>query len=347
MYHGTNRSVLAVLFAAGACTLAPAAPALAVDAASCTAGNESPHAGRQFTLSARTEPITGDYEYAWDLDGDGSFETPKGTESTLRTERATPGSYTFGVQVTDNELPADDPKRQAKGTCTVEVVNDRPVAYFEAHPVEESFPTAYEALRFTYRGSDGEDDLNQVPMTHAIDFDGDGQFEFTAKGTGEVFASFPAGFDRDVTHRLTDAAGASVDTRIRVKAVPNAFGIGAGAVLAPLGLGALPKVTATAPRTVKRKTLLKKGFVAKFHWGPSWGRVVAIPSVRHRGKTATGFPFQGDAGYAPGQQLTIKPLPPQLKPLIKRGAKKLQLRWAARGHDGNEQTGTLVLRIKR
>ena len=340
------RTAGAGLLAAAAMMSLPAAPALAVDSASCGAGGE-PHAGRQFTLSARTEPISGDFTYRWDLDGDGSFETDSGEEGSVRTEKTTEGTYAYGVAVTDAAVPAGDPKREARGTCNVTVVNDKPTPYFEVHPVAESFPTAYEATRFTYSGSDGEDDLNQKPMSHSIDFDGDGRFEYAAQGAGEVFASFPAGFDKDVTHRLTDAAGATVETKLRIKVTSDPFGFGAGAVLAPLATDSLPKVQASAPRTIKRKTLLKRGVVASFTWGAAWGSVRITPAVRHGGKEQTSFEFQGDAGYAPGQRIAIKPLPPQLKPLIRKGAKKLQLRWTARGKDGGEQKGTLVVRIKR
>ena len=331
-----------ITLAAGALALLPAAPAHAIDSATCTSSGE-PHAGRQFTLSARTEPISGSFTYRWDLDHDGSFETDTASEGTVKAEKTAAGTYTYGVLVTDTDVPAGDPKREARGTCDVTVVNDRPTPYFEVHPVAESFPTAFEATRFTYSGSDGEDDLNQVAMTHQIDFDGDGQFEYTAKGGGEVFASFPAGFDEDVTHRITDAAGASVDTRLRIKTTRDAFGIGGDKVLAPLSTGPLPEVTARAPRSIKRKTLLKKGFVATFEWGPTWGRVTAIPAV----KKVSAFSFDGDAGYAPGQQLAIRPIPPQLKAQIRRGAKKIELRWTAKGQEGPERTGKLVVRIKR
>ena len=340
MHH---RNTLIALALAGAAMALPAAPAHAIDSASCEAGGD-PHAGRQFSLIARTQPIVGDYSYAFDLDNNGSYETVTGSESTTKTEQARAGTYTYGVSVTDNEVPAGDPKREARGTCQVTVVNDPPVPNFEVHPVEESFPTAYEATRFTFSGHDNENDLNQVAMTHSIDFDGDGQFEFTAQGDGEVFASFPAGWDKDVTHRITDSAGASVDSKIHVKPPRNAFGIGGNTVIAPLSRGTLPKVTATAPKTVKRKTLIKKGFVAKFTWGAAWGRVTARPAI---GKESTSFSYEGDAGYAPGQQLTINRLPPSLVKKIRRGAKKIQLRWTAKGQEGAEQTGTLTVKIKR
>jgi hypothetical protein len=337
-----HRNTLIALALAGAGMSLAAAPAEAVDSVSCRAG-EQPHAGRQFTLVASTEPIVGDYRYRFDLDGDGSFETDTGTENRTRTEKTTPGTYTYGVVVTDQEAPADSAKREARATCEITVVNDLPTAYFEAHPVEEPFTTAYEATRFTFSGQDNEDGVEQRAMTHSIDFDGDGQFEFTARGDGEVFASFPAGWDKDVTHRLTDTAGGSVDTKIHVKGPRNAWGIGGDKVIAPLSTGPLTAVAAKAPKSIKRKTLLKKGVVATFTWGAAWGRVVLTPAV----KKVTAYSFEGDAGYAPGQQVVVKPLPPQLKGPIKKGAKKLLLRWTAKGHEGPEKTGTLVVKITR
>ena len=336
MKHGWITVTVAAL------TLLPATPAVAVDSASCRSSGEA-HAGRQFTLSSQTEPITGSYTYRWDLDHDGTFETDTGEESTVKVERATAGTYTFGVQVTDADFPPGDPKREARGTCDVTVVNDQPRPLFEAHPLGESFPTAYEALRFTYGGSDSENELNQRPMTHAIDFDGDGRFEYTVQGAGEVFASFPAGFDKDVTHRVTDDAGASVDTRLRIKTTPDAFGIGDGRVLAPLSTAPLGTVTAKAPKKIKRRTLLKRGVTATFSWGASWGRVRVQPAV----KKVAAFTFEPDTAYAPGQRVAVKPLPPQLKQLVRKGAKKLELRWTAAGKTGIEKKGTLVVRITR
>ena len=343
MHHvaGTYRSrLIALLIAGGALAMAPA-PALAVDSVNCAATGD-PHAGREFTVQARTAPIVGTYTYRWDLDNDGTFESDRGSDANLRTERAAAGTYTFGVLVTDGDAAAGDPKREARGKCDVTVINDLPLPNFGVHPVGASFPTAYEATRFTFVASDNENDLNQVAMTHSIDFDGDGQFEFRARGDGEVYASFPAGFDKDVTHRVTDSAGGSVDSTIRIKPPRNAFGIGGTAVIAPLSVGTLPPVTARAPKSVKRKTLLKHGVVATFDWGATWGRVKLVPAI----KKTTGFVYEGNAGYAPGQQLTVNRLPPALKSLIRRGAKKIELRWTARGQAGAEQQGKLVIRIK-
>jgi hypothetical protein len=338
-----KRRMVAGLVAAGAAMQAP--PALAIDSATCSGGS-APHAGRPFTLSAKTQPIVGSYRYAFDLDNDGVHETVTGIESSVRTERTTAGTFTYGVSVTDDDVPAGDPKREAHGTCDVTVVNDAPIGGIEAHPLAEPFPIAYEALRFTYTGTDTENDVNQVPMTHSIDFDGDGQFEFTSpRGDGEVFASFPAGFDKDVTHRVTDAAGASVDTKLHITARPNPFGFGGAAVLAPLGRGALGNVTPSAPRSVKRRTLLKRGVRATFSWGATWGHVRITPYLKHGRTKWTGQSFEGDTGYAPGQQLTIKPLDSDFRKLVKRGAKTLQLRWTAAGQEGPERKGTLVVRI--
>jgi len=320
-----------------------AQPAMAVESVTCQSGETEPHAGRQFTLSARPDPLIGDFTYKWDLDNDGSFETDTGTEGTVKTEKKTAGTYTFAVQVTDKEVPENDPKRQATGKCDVKIVNAKPFPYFEMHPVEANFATAYEAVRFTFSASDEEDDVNQVGSKHAIDFDGDGQFEFTATGNGEVYVSFPAGFDKDVTHRVTDAAGESVDTKLHVKTAMGPFGIGGTGLIVPVALGTLPKVAVKAPSSIKRKTLLKGGLSMTFSWGPTWGRADVYPTI----KKTTGFTYKAAAGYAPGQKLTLKPLPPSLKTLIKKGAKKIVLHWLAEGTDRKEQTGTITVKIKR
>lgn len=341
MHKGIH--VRVALATAVVAALSNAPLALAVESATCAAPGD-PHAGRQFTLSARTEPMLGDFTYRWDLDSNGSFETDTGTDGAVTTEKTAAGTYTFGVQVTDPSFSEGDPKRQATGRCDVTVVNDKPFPYFEMHPIADNFPTAYEAIRFTFSASDSEDDVNQVGEKHAIDFDGDGQFEFNAAGNGEVFTSFPAGFDKDITHRVTDAAGAFVDTKMRIKTAADPFGLGDSRVLANLSLAPLASVTAKAPKRVKRKTLLKKGVTASFSWGASWGRVLMTPSIK---RTNPAFTYQPETAYAPGHKLTTKPFPPQLKKLAKPGA-KLVLNWTARSYVSNvEKTGRLVVKITR
>jgi plastocyanin len=66
-----------------------------------------------FTATADTNPSGGALSYEWDLDGDGTYETPGGTSQTVAFPTA--GSYAVAVHVTD---PAGN---QATGTATVQV----------------------------------------------------------------------------------------------------------------------------------------------------------------------------------------------------------------------------------
>jgi hypothetical protein len=61
-------------------------------------------AGRSVTLDAAGSSDPGGGHIAhheWDTDGDGSFETDGGTTATLTRTLSTPGSFTFGLRVTD------------------------------------------------------------------------------------------------------------------------------------------------------------------------------------------------------------------------------------------------------
>lgn len=331
-----------ILVTAVALTAMPATPAMAIESGTCR-GSSDAHAGRKFWLGTDTSPITGNYTYAWDLDNDGTHELDTGTDGTLEQVREKAGTYTFGVRITDNDVAAGDPKRQASGKCDVTVANDLPTHRFEVH---ERSPAPYGVVRFTYDGWDLENELNERPLKHAIDFDGDGQFEFTAEGAGEVYASFPPGFDKDVTHRMTDDAGGTVDTRVRVKTADDPFGVGVGdgRVLGPLSDGPFAKVTASAPKSIRRRTLLTKGLVVTFGWGPALGSAEIEPVI---GKV-TGFTYGGERSYAPGQRLMVQRLSTALQKKIRRGAKKIQLRWVVKGLERSyARTGTLTVKITR
>lgn len=66
-----------------------------------------------FNASAATNPAGGSLNYAWDLDGNGSYETSGGSAETVTFPTA--GSYTVGVQVTDSV------GNQSTATATVQV----------------------------------------------------------------------------------------------------------------------------------------------------------------------------------------------------------------------------------
>jgi hypothetical protein len=87
------------------------------------------------------------------------------------------------------------------------------------------------------------------------------------------------------------------------------------------------------------------GVAATSSWGPTWGYAELVPVVRLGHAVETGFSYNGESGYAPGERLTTERLPPALKDLIRRGATRIALRWTARGKTGPERHGTLVVRI--
>src|SRR5262249_23539394 len=100
-------------------------------------------------LTADTVPFVGDYTYAWDLDNNGTYETPDSV-GTVTTHEDLPGTYTYGLLVTDTDLTAGDPKYQAHASCRVTVLNDPPQPSLEAQPFRHSGPVAHEAVMFLY-----------------------------------------------------------------------------------------------------------------------------------------------------------------------------------------------------
>ncbi|HEX5925556.1 MAG TPA: PKD domain-containing protein [Baekduia sp.] len=63
-----------------------------------------PQAGKSFTLNAFAGDSDGSVvSYAWDLDGNGSYETGTGTDPHITTKYDTAGQHLIGVRVTDDE----------------------------------------------------------------------------------------------------------------------------------------------------------------------------------------------------------------------------------------------------
>jgi hypothetical protein len=61
--------------------------------------------GQPVTLdaSSSTDPDGSVVKYEWDLDGNGTFETPGGSTPTISYTYPNPGAYDVGVRVTDND----------------------------------------------------------------------------------------------------------------------------------------------------------------------------------------------------------------------------------------------------
>jgi hypothetical protein len=73
-----------------------------------------------------SDPDGEDLSYAWDLDGDGTYETPGQTATFAAGTLDGPGTVTVGVQVTDER------GKTATDTATIGIVNVAPSGTFEA-----------------------------------------------------------------------------------------------------------------------------------------------------------------------------------------------------------------------
>lgn len=144
--------------------------------------------------------------YAWDLDGNGSFE---GSGATTTTSFATPGSRTVRLRVTD-AVGATDVE-----IVTITVLNRAPVARL----VVPSPSLTGQQIAFSAATSS---DPDGTITGYEWDLDGDGTFE-TNTGPGSTTArSFASAGDYVVGVRVTDDAGATAATTaaVPVRAAP-------------------------------------------------------------------------------------------------------------------------------
>ncbi|HEY3020485.1 MAG TPA: PKD domain-containing protein [Solirubrobacteraceae bacterium] len=189
-----TRAIVAVALAAVA-ALVVAAPARADDGAltnhAPTAGFSwlpaVPRTGDDVTLTATGSDPDGDpLAYRWDLDDDGTYETP-GRVVTTRFAR---GERTVRL------LAADLRGGEARATEVVTVANAAPVGTFSWGP---SSPKSGDDVTLGATATDPERD----PITYSWDLDGDGRFE---KSGQTVHAKFTRG-GRSVRMRASDPSG--------------------------------------------------------------------------------------------------------------------------------------------
>ena len=162
----------------------------------------------QFNGAGSSDPDGSVASYAWDLDGDGSFETSTGSTPTTSRAYATGGTVTVGLRVTDND-------GATAVTTRVVTVNGRPTARFTAtpNPAQVGQPVTFDAS--------GSSDPGGTIASYAWDLDNDGQFD-DASGvtTSRAFAEGTHTVGLLVTDNLgaTDTATLSVT----VNAAPTA-----------------------------------------------------------------------------------------------------------------------------
>jgi len=185
---------------------------------------DSPSTGQPVTVSSASTDADGDaLTCAWDLDGDGTFETP-GCSVTRTIPKA--GTFNLALRVSDGA--ATD-----TATRTVTIANRPPTAAISVAP---SAPLTGDEITLDGRGS-GDPDGSIV--AGAWDLDGDGDFDDAAGPVAT--ATFGTAGQHTVALRVVDDNGAT--------AVASAIiDVGQGAVAAAASSpppAAPPKIGAT------------------------------------------------------------------------------------------------------
>jgi plastocyanin len=154
--------------------------------------------GLDATASAATAGRT-IADYAWDLDGNGSFETDGGTTPTTTASFATPGTKTIGLQVTDSAADTSTTTR------TVTVTNALPTAAFT---ISNTSPAIGVTVDFDAGGSA---DSDGTIASFQWDLDGNGSFETNTGTTPTTSKAYASGGTISVKLRVTDDNGATTD----------------------------------------------------------------------------------------------------------------------------------------
>jgi len=136
--------------------------------------------------------------YAWDLNGDGIYETDTGTTPTLSHAFATRGSHLVGLRLTDDHGHV--------GTKTLSVsVGNPPVADFSANP---SRVDTGQTVTLDASASHSPDAGGSI-VKYEWDLDGNGTYERDTQGTPTVSTSYARAGTVNVGLRVTDDTGAT------------------------------------------------------------------------------------------------------------------------------------------
>lgn len=199
-----------------------------------------------FDASASTDPDGDVALYAWDLDGDGTFETGPSITPTVTYTYGGSGTVTVGVRVTDD--------LGAEAVLTREViVTAPPVAVLTVTP-----QPARPLQEVTFSGA-GSTDADGTVVRHEWDLDGDGTYEVDSGAGSTATTSFPAPVSGVARLRVTDDAGAQTVTSAPVEVV-NALPVAA--------LTATPNpVTAGTPVALDASgSVDPDGWVGRYEW---------------------------------------------------------------------------------
>jgi PKD repeat protein len=153
-----------------------------------------------FNAAASKDPDGSIAKYAWDLDGNGSYETDTGTTATTSRAYATPGQRTIGLRVTDNSGATATTSR------TITIQNVAPTASFTAtpNPVQTGNAVTYNAA--------GSSDADGAVVKYEWDLDGNGSYETDTGATANASGSYPTIGARTIGMRVTDDLGGTATT---------------------------------------------------------------------------------------------------------------------------------------
>jgi len=133
-------------------------------------------------------------EFAWDFEGDGTYDFISNATGVTTHLYSTPGIYNARLRVKDND--------NNTGTDTVRIEvkpAGSPTAIASANPT-----TGFATLKVDFTGS-GVDDGTIVK--YEWDFDGDGTYDWTSTATGNTFYNYTAPGVYNATLRVTDNDG--------------------------------------------------------------------------------------------------------------------------------------------
>lgn len=168
-------------------------------------------AKRDITLTAGASraaaghaPLT----FAFDLDGDGTFERAGGTEPSVTFSPARPGPLTVSVKATDIYGSS------ATASLTFDVKEEpakAPTAMIQG-PAELTLTGV--AARATYDATGSQGNNLDPAVTFRWDLDGDGSFETPTATTPQVTASFNTAGPKRIGLRVSDTYGNSADVEM-------------------------------------------------------------------------------------------------------------------------------------
>jgi hypothetical protein len=193
--------------------------------ASFTATPSSLLAGQsvKFDASASKDSEAKITNFAWDLDGSGTFATKTGTTPTLSHAFAVPGTYNIILKVTDSAAQTDVTTR------TISVANPVSASLTSAtNPAAISTSVTFDAS--------GSKDQSATITDYKWDLDGNGTFETDTGSKPTVATSFTKAGARTISVQVSDAVSNSAKTSLGENIVSIGVSRYSDGVLATPGL---------------------------------------------------------------------------------------------------------------